>query len=98
MTTQSVAADALRLLRDLAPQVLGAVARRHGDWADAEDAVQEALLAAATQWPRDGLPENPRGWLIQIAAKASAAPGPGGAPLNMPIEVRQVMSGPPKDA
>ena len=32
-----------------------------------------------------------------IAARASAAPGPGGAPLNMPIEVRQIMSGPPRD-
>ena len=52
------------LLRDLAPQVLGAVARRHGDFAAAEDAVQEALIAAAAQWPRDGVPSNPRGWLL----------------------------------
>jgi RNA polymerase sigma factor (sigma-70 family) len=57
------------LLRDLAPQVLGAVARRYGDLADAEDAVQEALLAAATQWQAEGLPENPRGWLIAVAAR-----------------------------
>ena len=57
------------LLRGLAPQVLGAVARRYGDLADAEDAVQEALLAAATQWPADGMPDNPRGWLIAVAAR-----------------------------
>ncbi len=57
------------LLRELAPQVLGAIARRFHDFAAAEDAVQEALLAAATQWPRDGLPENPRAWLTQVAAR-----------------------------
>jgi RNA polymerase sigma factor (sigma-70 family) len=57
------------LLRELAPQVLAAVARRFGDFDDAEDAVQEALLAAATQWPVHGLPENPRGWLIAVAAR-----------------------------
>ena len=57
------------LLRELAPQVLGAVARRFGDFAAAEDAVQESLIAAATQWPREGLPQNPRGWLIQVAAR-----------------------------
>jgi RNA polymerase sigma factor (sigma-70 family) len=57
------------LLRELAPQVLGAVIRRFHDFADAEDAVQEALLAAATQWPREGLPDNPRGWLIQVACR-----------------------------
>ncbi len=55
------------LLRDLAPQVLGALMRRHDDFAAAEDAVQDALLAAAEQWPRDGLPDYPRGWLIQVA-------------------------------
>ncbi|WP_197699084.1 RNA polymerase sigma factor [Micromonospora inositola] len=54
------------LLRELAPQVLGVLARRFGDFATAEDAVQEALLAAATQWPVDGLPDNPRGWLVQV--------------------------------
>jgi predicted RNA polymerase sigma factor len=57
------------LLRDLAPQVLGAVIRRFGDFAAAEDAVQEALLAAALQWPAEGVPENPRGWLIHVAAR-----------------------------
>jgi RNA polymerase sigma factor (sigma-70 family) len=58
-----------RLLRELAPQVLGAVVRRFRDFSAAEDAVQEALLAAAMQWPQEGLPENPRGWLIQVASR-----------------------------
>jgi RNA polymerase sigma factor (sigma-70 family) len=57
------------LLRELAPQVLGATIRRHGDFAASEDAVQEALIAAATQWPREGMPANPRGWLIQVASR-----------------------------
>lgn len=57
------------LLRDLAPQVLGLVVRRFHDFAASEDAVQEALLAAATQWPRDGVPEDPRAWLIHVAAR-----------------------------
>ena len=58
-----------QLLRDLAPQVLGATMRKYGDFAAAEDAVQEALIAAATQWPRQGIPDNPRGWLIQVASR-----------------------------
>lgn len=50
------------------PYVLGALMRRYGgDFGDCEDAVQEALLAAALQWPRDGVPDNPRGWLIKVA-------------------------------
>ena len=57
------------LLRELAPQVLGAVVRRYRDFSAAEDAVQEALLAASTHWPKAGLPDNPRGWLIQVAAR-----------------------------
>jgi RNA polymerase sigma factor (sigma-70 family) len=57
------------LLRAAAPQVLGVVVRRFGDFADAEDAVQEALLAAAQQWPRQGIPDNPVGWLIQVASR-----------------------------
>jgi RNA polymerase sigma factor (sigma-70 family) len=62
-------AVAEHLLRDLAPQVFGAVIRRFHDFAAAEDAVQEALIAAAVQWPREGVPDNPRGWLIQVAAR-----------------------------
>ena len=57
------------LLRALAPQVLSAVIRRGGDFAAAEDAVQEALLAAALHWPREGVPASPRGWLIQTAVR-----------------------------
>lgn len=50
----------------MAPQVLGVLVRRSGDLADAEDALQEALLAASTQWPVDGVPDNPRGWLVVV--------------------------------
>jgi RNA polymerase sigma factor (sigma-70 family) len=57
------------LLRRLAPQVLGAVVRRYGHFDTAEDATQEALLAAATQWPTDGVPDSPRGWLITVASR-----------------------------
>lgn len=57
------------LLRDLAPQVLGAVVRRFRDFAAAEDAVQEALIAATAQWSQDGVPANPRAWLIQVASR-----------------------------
>jgi RNA polymerase sigma factor (sigma-70 family) len=57
------------LLRDLAPQVLGALVRRYGGFDTCEDAVQEALLAAATQWPAEGVPDNPKGWLITTASR-----------------------------
>ena len=57
------------LLRQLTPQVLGALVRRFGHFDTAEDAVQEALLAAATQWPTEGVPANPRGWLITVASR-----------------------------
>jgi RNA polymerase sigma factor (sigma-70 family) len=60
------------LLRELAPQVLGAVARRFQDFSSAEDAVQEAMIAAFTQWPQQGVPEKPRGWLIQVACRRMA--------------------------
>jgi RNA polymerase sigma factor (sigma-70 family) len=57
------------LLRELAPQVLGTLVRRHGDFGTCEDAVQEALLAAALQWPADGVPANPKGWLTTVASR-----------------------------
>uniref|UniRef100_A0AAU3I3G9 Sigma-70 family RNA polymerase sigma factor n=1 Tax=Streptomyces sp. NBC_01393 TaxID=2903851 RepID=A0AAU3I3G9_9ACTN len=57
------------LLRRHAPQVLGALVRRYGHFDSAEDAVQEALLAAAGQWPERGVPDNPRGWLIKVASR-----------------------------
>jgi RNA polymerase sigma factor (sigma-70 family) len=57
------------LLRVLAPQVLAALTRRYGSFETAEDAVQEALLAAATQWPEQGVPENARGWLITVGSR-----------------------------
>ncbi|MFJ6943195.1 RNA polymerase sigma factor [Streptomyces wuyuanensis] len=57
------------LLRLHAPQVLGALVRRYGHFGTAEDAVQEALLAAAQQWPEGGVPDNPRGWLIRVASR-----------------------------
>ncbi|WP_275263118.1 sigma factor, partial [Segeticoccus rhizosphaerae] len=49
--------------------VLGALLRRYGDFGDCEDAAQEALAAAAQQWPRDGIPDNPRGWLVRVASR-----------------------------
>lgn len=69
MTEPVLGADAEHLMRELAPRVLGSVMRRFHDFASAEDAVQEALIAATLQWPREGLPENPRGWLIQVAVR-----------------------------
>ncbi|MFF0340946.1 RNA polymerase sigma factor [Kribbella sp. NPDC004875] len=57
------------LLREQAPQVLGALVRRYGDFDSCEDAVQEALLAASLQWPGEGVPANPRGWLITVASR-----------------------------
>jgi RNA polymerase sigma factor (sigma-70 family) len=57
------------LLRELAPQVLSSLVRRYGDFDTCEDAVQEALLAAALQWPAEGVPANPKGWLTTVAAR-----------------------------
>ncbi len=57
------------LLRDLAPRVLGALLRRYGQFDVCEDATQEALLEAATRWPAGGVPDNPRGWLVTVAAR-----------------------------
>ncbi|WP_354644590.1 RNA polymerase sigma factor [Kitasatospora camelliae] len=66
MTDQPVIED---LLRSLAPQVLGVLARRSGGVLECEDAVQEALIAAARHWPEQGVPDNPRGWLLQSATR-----------------------------
>ena len=57
------------MLHELSPQVLAALTRRFGSFDTAEDALQEALLAAATQWPEQGVPDNPRGWLITVASR-----------------------------
>jgi RNA polymerase sigma factor (sigma-70 family) len=65
----TTAPDIEDLLRELAPQVLGVLVRRFGDFDAAEDAVQEALLSAAVHWPREGTPDNPRGWLIQTGSR-----------------------------
>ena len=66
-TEQSPEMAIEQVLRELTPQVVGIVTRRFHDFAAAEDAVQEASIAAATQWPREGMPENPRAWLTQVA-------------------------------
>jgi RNA polymerase sigma factor (sigma-70 family) len=58
------------LLRELAPRVLGALVRRHGQFDACEDAVQEALLAAARQWPTGGVPDRPRSWLLTVAGRS----------------------------
>ena len=69
MTTHAPVED---LLRGLAPQVLGVLVRRYGRFDACEDAVQEALLAAAVQWRDRGVPESPRGWLITVASRRLA--------------------------
>lgn len=61
--------DVQRLLRELAPQVLGGLVRRFRDFAGTEDAVQDALIAASVQWPTEGVPDNPRGWLVHVATR-----------------------------
>jgi RNA polymerase sigma factor (sigma-70 family) len=58
-----------QLWRELTPQVLGALVRRYGHFESCEDAVQEALLAAATQWPEQGVPDEPKTWLIRVASR-----------------------------
>ena len=72
MTGTRLDPAAEQLLRELAPRVLGALTRRCGDFAAAEDAVQEALLAALVDWPAQGLPANPGGWLYRVAARRTA--------------------------
>jgi RNA polymerase sigma factor (sigma-70 family) len=67
---REAAAGVEPLLRELAPRALGALARRHpGDFDACEDAVQEALLAAARQWPAEGVPDDPRAWLVAVAGR-----------------------------
>jgi RNA polymerase sigma factor (sigma-70 family) len=68
----SLDAPTLQLLRDVAPQVLAIVVRRYRDFAAAEDAVQEAVVAAARQWPENGIPSHPRAWLVQVASRRIA--------------------------
>ncbi|MFX4271669.1 RNA polymerase sigma factor [Propionibacteriaceae bacterium Y1685] len=63
------AADLEHVWRRETPHVLGVLVRRHGHFADCEDAVAEALVAAAEQWPVEGVPTNPRGWLVRVAER-----------------------------
>ncbi len=72
-----------RLLRELTPLALGAVVRRFHDFAAAEDAVQEASLDAALQWPCAGLPDNPRAWLTQVAFRRMTASGFSRSPARL---------------
>jgi len=58
-----------RVIRELAPQVLGTLVRRYGRFDDCEDALQEALLGATARWRTDGLPRNPRAWLFSVASR-----------------------------
>lgn len=67
--TERLDDSAQDLLRDMAPRVLGALVRRYRDFGSCEDAVQEALIAAAKQWPHEGVPDNPKGWLITVATR-----------------------------
>lgn len=69
MTQQLAPHQTQRLLRDLTPQVLGVLTRRYSDFAAVEDAVQEALIAAFSQWPNEGVPNNPRAWLLHVATR-----------------------------
>ena len=68
----AAAGSTATLLRELAPQVLAKLARRHRDFAAAEDALQQALLAAARQWPDTGVPQQPRAWLLRVASRRLA--------------------------
>jgi RNA polymerase sigma factor (sigma-70 family) len=67
--TLRLESDAQDLLRELTPQVLRVLLRRYRDFGGCEDAVQEALMAAATQWPKQGTPDNPKAWLITVATR-----------------------------
>jgi len=57
------------LLRELAPHVLGTLLRRFGQFDACEDAVQDALLDAVAAWPRQGIPQSPKGWLLTVASR-----------------------------
>ncbi len=57
------------LLRELAPEVLGALVRRYGRFGACEDAVQEAMLEAVASWPARGVPGSPKGWLLTVASR-----------------------------
>ncbi len=61
--------DVVDVLREVAPSVLGVLVRRHQEFDACEDALQEALLAASTTWPADGIPVNPTGWLVTAASR-----------------------------
>ena len=78
-----------RLLRELTPLALSAVVRRFHDFAAAEDAVQEASLDAALQWPRAGLPDNPRAWLTQVAFRRMTASDFSQKPCPLAISPKQ---------
>ena len=69
MTGALGAQDIGELLRELAPQVLGALVRRYGQFGACEDAVQEAMLEAVASWPARGVPESPKGWLLTAASR-----------------------------
>jgi RNA polymerase sigma factor (sigma-70 family) len=69
MTSAPDAQDIAELLRELAPEVLGALVRRYGRFGACEDAVQEAMLAAVTSWPARGVPDSPKGWLLTVASR-----------------------------
>ncbi|HWB69621.1 MAG TPA: sigma factor, partial [Solirubrobacterales bacterium] len=56
-------------MREAAPRALAVLVRRFADFADSEDALQEAMVEAARQWPREGLPDNPTGWLVHVASR-----------------------------
>src|SRR4029453_12025580 len=64
-----VVSDAVRALRAAAPSALAVLVRRYGDFEACEDAVQEALIAASAQWPREGVPDSPRAWLVHVASR-----------------------------
>ncbi|GAB3873323.1 RNA polymerase sigma factor [Terrabacter terrigena] len=65
--TEGVVAD--ELWRTVTPQVIGALVRRYRDFDRAEEAAQEALLAAAAQWPEEGVPDDPKAWLVRVASR-----------------------------